>query len=236
MAVAADVLAAIDPALELPRSVRDSGLAPWRLQAPAGELAGTLAAAAARMAMLTGAGRLGVIVPAGQLPELTKAVAAELPGATGGEDPELESPVVVLSVRQAKGLEFDSVLIAEPGQILAESPRGLNDLYVAHDPVHAAPGRGAHRRAAGAPGRPHPGHLSDRDRLEASTQANRRPARKASRRSRRDQPVSPRRRPTTGCPLPNSPPSRPFPAPAAVDAAPRTKPTNGSAVRVQDSW
>jgi len=37
----------------------------------------------------------------------------------------------VLTVRQAKGLEFDGVLIADPGQILAESPRGLNDLYVA---------------------------------------------------------------------------------------------------------
>jgi ABC-type molybdate transport system permease subunit len=39
--------------------------------------------------------------------------------------------VVVLSVRQVKGLEFDSVLIADPAQILADSPRGLNDLYVA---------------------------------------------------------------------------------------------------------
>jgi superfamily I DNA/RNA helicase len=38
---------------------------------------------------------------------------------------------VVLSVRQAKGLEFDSVLVAEPGEILAESPRGDSDLYVA---------------------------------------------------------------------------------------------------------
>ena len=34
-------------------------------------------------------------------------------------------------MRQAKGLEFDCVLIADPAQILAESPRGLNDLYVA---------------------------------------------------------------------------------------------------------
>jgi DNA helicase IV len=33
-------------------------------------------------------------------------------------------------VRQAKGLEFDSVLIAEPAEILAESPRGASDLYV----------------------------------------------------------------------------------------------------------
>jgi hypothetical protein len=39
--------------------------------------------------------------------------------------------VVVLTVRQAKGLEFDSVLVADPAMILAESPRGLGDLYVA---------------------------------------------------------------------------------------------------------
>jgi len=39
--------------------------------------------------------------------------------------------VVVLTVRQAKGLEFDSVLVVDPGLILAESPRGLGDLYVA---------------------------------------------------------------------------------------------------------
>ena len=39
--------------------------------------------------------------------------------------------VVVLSVKQAKGLEFDSVLVADPQCILAESPRGAGDLYVA---------------------------------------------------------------------------------------------------------
>jgi DNA helicase IV len=39
--------------------------------------------------------------------------------------------VVVLTVGQAKGLEFDSVLIGDPAGILAESSRGLNDLYVA---------------------------------------------------------------------------------------------------------
>ncbi len=37
----------------------------------------------------------------------------------------------VATVRDVKGLEFDEVLLVEPGDILAESPRGLNDLYVA---------------------------------------------------------------------------------------------------------
>jgi DNA helicase IV len=42
----------------------------------------------------------------------------------------MQSPVSVLTVRAAKGLEFDSVVIVEPAAILAESARGLNDLYV----------------------------------------------------------------------------------------------------------
>jgi DNA helicase IV len=39
--------------------------------------------------------------------------------------------VRVLTVHDVKGLEFDAVYLVEPAQILAESPRGLNDLYVA---------------------------------------------------------------------------------------------------------
>ncbi len=137
MAVAADVLAAIDPALELPRSVRESGTLPWRLETAPAELAGQLARAAVTMAGQTGDGRTAVIVPAARLAELGQAVSAVLPGTAVGENSELDGPVeldcpvVVLSVRQVKGLEFDSVLIADPAGILAESPRGLNDLYVA---------------------------------------------------------------------------------------------------------
>jgi DNA helicase IV len=58
-------------------------------------------------------------------------VRAAVPGASAGAGAELENTVVVLSVRQAKGLEFDSVIVAEPDQILTESPRGHSDLYVA---------------------------------------------------------------------------------------------------------
>jgi DNA helicase IV len=131
MEVAADVLAAIDPALQVPRSVRESGTAPWRRQADPAGLAGAVAQAAVTLAGQSGDGKLAVIVPADRLAEVAKAVTAVLPETAIGADPDLTSPVVVLTVRQAKGLEFDSVLIAEPGEMLADSPRGLNDLYVA---------------------------------------------------------------------------------------------------------
>jgi DNA helicase IV len=131
MAVAADVLAAIDPGLEVPRSVRESGHRPWRQSAPADGVDDAVAAAAVRLADQAGDGKLAVIVPELRLEELGKAVSSVLPDTALGADPDLTSPVVVLTVRQAKGLEFDCVLIADPARILAESPRGLNDLYVA---------------------------------------------------------------------------------------------------------
>ena len=77
-----------------------------------------------------GAGRLAVIVPAGRLDELTRAVGVAVPDVVL-EDPSLDRPVVVLSVKQVRGLEFDSVLVADPARIIADSPSGLNDLYVA---------------------------------------------------------------------------------------------------------
>jgi DNA helicase IV len=131
MAVAADVLAAIDPTLQPPRSVRESGNEPWHLQARPGELASAVADAAVRLAEQAGDGKLAVIVPAALADELGEAVTAALPDTALGADPDLTSPVVVLTVKQAKGLEFDCVLIADPARMLAESPRGLNDLYVA---------------------------------------------------------------------------------------------------------
>jgi DNA helicase IV len=154
MTVAADVLAQIDPEAFPPRSVRESGIVPWRLGvADPGELPGAVAEAAAALAGLDGDGTLAVIVPEGRLAEVGTAVRTALPEAGFGDpsaggpaagkpaggpasgpaagELDLERPVVVLTVRQAKGLEFDAVLVADPALILAESPRGLGDLYVA---------------------------------------------------------------------------------------------------------
>jgi DNA helicase IV len=129
--VAADVLAAISPGLAQPRAVRATGTVPWRQEAPPGDLPGTLAKLTGQEAALIGAGRMAVIVPSSRLSELTEAVATAVPDVVLDRDPALERPVVVLTVRQAKGLEFDSVLVADPQRILADSPAGLNDLYVA---------------------------------------------------------------------------------------------------------
>jgi len=141
MTVAADVLAQIDPQATPPRSVRESGTVPWRLGVTdPGALPRAVADAAVAMTALTGGDTLAVIVPEGRQAEIGAAVRAALPdagvgdsdpGAPGGGEPDLERPVVVLTVRQAKGLEFDSVLVADPALILAESSRGLGDLYVA---------------------------------------------------------------------------------------------------------
>jgi DNA helicase IV len=131
MDVAGDVLAAIDPALETPRSVRSAGNQPWRREASEATLPAEVAGAAVELAEQTGDGKLAVIVPPGRLARLAGAVAEALPGTAVGDDPDLTSPVVVLTVPQAKGLEFDSVLIADPAGLLEASPRGRNDLYVA---------------------------------------------------------------------------------------------------------
>jgi len=131
MAVAADVLAAIDPELTTPRSVRESGHEPWHLEAAPDDLTAAVTQAAARLAEQAADSKLAVIVPEARSAELGAAVSAALPGTAIGADPDLTSPVVVLTVKQAKGLEFDCVLIADPAGLLAESRRGMNDLYVA---------------------------------------------------------------------------------------------------------
>ncbi|HEV8567289.1 MAG TPA: ATP-binding domain-containing protein [Actinoplanes sp.] len=131
MAVAADVLAAVDPSLQPPRSVRSAGVAPWAARVAPGALAAELIATVRREAAQEGEGRLGVLVPAAREEELGHALVAAVPAAAVGEQPDLLNRVVLMTVKQAKGLEFDAVIVVQPDEIVEESPRGLSDLYVA---------------------------------------------------------------------------------------------------------
>jgi DNA helicase IV len=139
MAVAADVLAAVAPGEQPPESVREEGARPRAVRAGAGaaepggttEFGATVALVVEEeLAGLTAAeeGRLAVIAPAGRHAELAVAI----PGAVAGDRAEaLDAPVALLTVAQAKGLEFDRVVLADPAGIIAQSPRGGHDLYVA---------------------------------------------------------------------------------------------------------
>ncbi|MEV6867733.1 ATP-binding domain-containing protein [Streptosporangium subroseum] len=131
MAVAADVLTEIGADLEAPTSVRESGVEPWGLQVSPEELTDRLIQVIAIEAAGLADRRMAVITPNSLLESLGPAIAEGVPQASVGEDPMASSPIVVLDVKQAKGLEFDEVLVVDPGLIIAESPRGLNNLYVA---------------------------------------------------------------------------------------------------------
>ena len=62
----------------------------------------------------------------------TAEVAAAVPEAVPGDQPEsLDAPASLLTVTQAKGLEFDRVVLADPAGIIAQSSNGGHDLYVA---------------------------------------------------------------------------------------------------------
>ncbi|MGN9844130.1 HelD family protein [Nonomuraea sp. H19] len=131
MAVAARMLATIDPALEAPASVRETGAEPWSAPLPAlPELA---------KAEVGEGGKVAVVVPDALLESLGAQIAGTVAGAVvvapgsgraKGAD-ALDAPVTVMGVADAKGLEFDSVIVAEPDLIAAQSPRGPSDLYVA---------------------------------------------------------------------------------------------------------
>ncbi|MGP3632609.1 HelD family protein [Streptomyces sp. 24-1644] len=118
MELAARVLRAEDPSFEPPGSVRSTGEVPWTRNA-GDDLAGAVARAVSELTPEEG--RLAVIAPVA----LHSEIAAPLEGVTAGAEPDLTRTVVLLDPRQAKGLEFDHVLVVEPAGF------GTSDLYVA---------------------------------------------------------------------------------------------------------
>ncbi|MEV7223698.1 ATP-dependent DNA helicase [Streptomyces sp. NPDC093681] len=117
MDLAAAVVRAEDPSFDPPSSVRSTGVRPW-IRATA-DLPAAVAEAARELTPEEG--RLAVIAPR----ELHRVLAPRLDGVTAGAEPDLTHRVVLLDPRQSKGLEFDSVLVVEPGRY------GTSDLYVA---------------------------------------------------------------------------------------------------------
>src|SRR3984957_6870130 len=126
---ASRLLPQIAPGLTPALSVRQDPAALAVREGPAAELTGALVAAGREA--LTRPGSAAIIAADDQLPALAGALAAGgvphalLSGAAAGD------LITLVPVTLAKGLEFDQVIVVEPGQIAAAESRGLHRLYVA---------------------------------------------------------------------------------------------------------
>ncbi|WP_037295612.1 HelD family protein [Saccharomonospora azurea] len=134
MDLASAVLAELDAGLSAPKSVRESGVRPWRRSSSPEALAADVRRwVDEELEALTaerGGGTLAVLCPE----SLEGSLAAELAEtqATAGVDDTGDNPrVSVLTVSRSKGLEFDAVIVVDPEGIASGSQRGLNDVYVA---------------------------------------------------------------------------------------------------------
>ena len=113
-------LAGHDPS-GFPVTVRSNGREPQLLVAHDPEGSGLARALGMLREVGDAPGTVGVVVPVDLLPT----VAERVEGSSDALD------VRVLDARRAKGLEFDDLVVVAPERILASSPLGAHDLYVA---------------------------------------------------------------------------------------------------------
>ena len=118
-ALAAQVVSRSFPGADLPQAVRSTGVEPDLLAVDEQALSATVSAQAGRLLDELD-GTVGVIAP----PSRLAAVQASL-------EPLAQNRLVVVTPLQAKGLEYDGVIVVTPDDIVAESPGGVRVLYVA---------------------------------------------------------------------------------------------------------
>jgi hypothetical protein len=139
---AAPTLLAATAGLEPPRPVRQAGFTPIVESVSPDEFPSTLVKAVRREIEAVEPGRVAVIVAGRRVDEIVDLLVGAGEDAVDPRDEEsrgLGAPLVVLAAEGANGLEFDAVVVVEPGQIarrgaaLDEGPsgRGLRTLYVA---------------------------------------------------------------------------------------------------------
>ncbi|WP_426516287.1 HelD family protein [Diaminobutyricibacter sp. McL0618] len=94
-------------------------------------LAEAVADAVARDRDVNSEGTLAVIAPTAIVEQMSAELTRRFDGFAGRGAAGLLKPIAVLTAFEAKGLEFDSVVLADPDGLVAESPRGAAALYVA---------------------------------------------------------------------------------------------------------
>lgn len=125
--LAARVVKKAYPRADLPRAVRSTGHQPELLRVSEAGLLSDLARIIDRLTDAVG-GTVGVIAPPSRLDELRRT----LPGRMAYRmNPVNMERVLFVSPLEAKGLEYDAVVVVSPDEVVAESPGGVRVLYVA---------------------------------------------------------------------------------------------------------
>ena len=132
MIPAAAMLLATGVAVRAPQAAREGDWEPVAVRMPDGDPAAAaelVVAAVAADDHALGGGQFAVILPRVAHSELAEGVRKIF----SDRDPvrALGERVSVLTVDEAKGLEFDAVTVVDPVAIMRESARGASDLYVA---------------------------------------------------------------------------------------------------------
>ncbi len=168
MALADRFVAAAAPGVSPARSVRSTGRPPQFLAADdAAELL-TVVADAAQNGKGEG-GTTAVIAPRDLHDDLV-ALLADL-GAVGGSADAIDAPVAVVDASDAKGLEFDHVVVVEPARLVTPDASGLRLLYTALTRATQTLTVGARGAAPGGPPARHRPHRLDRARNEATSRS-----------------------------------------------------------------
>ncbi len=139
---AAATLLEAAPDLEPPRPVRRAGTAPIVRQVSVEDFDAALVELTREEIDAVAPGRVAVIVSGVRVDEIVATLRDGGLDAVDPRDPEskgLGADLVVLAAEGANGLEFDAVVVVEPGQIAnrgaldstSVTPRGLRTLYVA---------------------------------------------------------------------------------------------------------
>jgi DNA helicase IV len=126
MEVASRLLAVAAPAVEPSRSVRSTGEQPLFVATQPDRL--LEAATAHARAALERTGTLAVIAPAAMHAEIIDRL-GDIDASTDATD-ALDAAVAVLEPAEAKGLEFDHVVVVEPARLVTADRAGLRLLYV----------------------------------------------------------------------------------------------------------
>ena len=125
--LAAKVVKAHFPKADLPRAVRSTGHQPELLHTSESALVSDLVRIVDRLTDSVG-GTVGVIAPPSRLDHLRTALPPRL---STRMNPANLARVIFVSPLEAKGLEYDAVVVVSPDEVVEQSPGGVRVLYVA---------------------------------------------------------------------------------------------------------